>query len=638
MPPSSEHAALEVARQLRAGGQLAAALAHLEAATAQQPGSVELHFLLANLLTDTGAAARAISIYERILAAVGNPSGDLLSNFGIALYKVGRKGEAVQRLQQALALNPDNESTRSVLLMASFDTGNVADAIAQGRLLLEAKDARALQSADSVERVRMSERVRSLDWQAVLSKPRVIAVSLWGDQPKYLDGILVTSALAKRLYPDWRVRIYVDATVPAATLDRLRERGAEVVLMPVPKNRQVARLWRFLAADDPAIGLFLCRDCDSPIYPKEANAVTEWIRSQRPFHAMRDHPYQAELMLAGMWGGVAGLLPQLGPKIAELDTTPLNPLNAWIDQRFLAKEVWPLIREHVFVHDTAFHFGGPPLAEIDVAAGVGSRVPLEWNYCRHGVMVWLKNDVYIGRSLREYGEWSEDEVRVLTPYIRRGDWIVEGGSNVGSHTLALARASGSEGRVLAFEPQAEVCQLLAFNAGVNGLANLDARCCALGSESGRTMIAIPDYHVPQNFGVLATGEGDQQVETVALDDLHLERLDLLKLDVQGHELAVLRGAVQTIDRLQPVLYLECDQPACAGPLIAWLGQRGYTLWWHTPFLFSASNWRQRTDNVFGTTLSVNLLCLPPGRQLVSAANLEPLREGLPDWPSRVAKG
>lgn len=635
MPSASVQLALETARDILLSGRTAEALTYCEAALAEHPDSLDLQLALANMLTDSGSAPRALPIYERVMAAGSAPSATLQRNYGIALYKSGRPSQGVHWLSRALSEAPDDTTARSVLLMAMVDAGMVAEARFQGRALLEQKDARALSTADpvAVELVRSS--LTAIDWQGVLAKPRVIAISLWGNQPKYLDGILITCALAARFYPGWIVRIYLDDTVPAATVSKLRERGAEVIEMPVPKVRQAARLWRFMVADDQAVGFFICRDCDSPIYPKEANAVAQWIQSGKPFHVMRDHPYQAELVLAGMWGGVAGLLPPLTPKINALAKAAHNPLNVWIDQEFLAEHVWPYIRDAAFVQDRTFEFGGPAITEIDVTQGVRSTAPLEWGYCRHGVMVWPRFDQFIGASLREYGEWSEEEITLLTAYISRGDVIVEGGANVGAHTLALARAVGSEGRVLAFEPQSEVCRVLKYNAGINGLDNVVARCCALGIVSGCTSVIRPDYSVAQNFGAFTTGQGSETVEMTCIDDLCLDRLDLLKLDVQGHELKVLQGAARAIAQFRPVLYLESDQRELAQTLIAFVRQIGYQLWWHTPFLYSPNNWKRQAKDVFPKILSVNMLCLPPERSAAPQHHhLELIRDQ--PWPSWVS--
>src|SRR5437667_3081653 len=76
--------------------------------------------------------------------------------------------------------------------------------------------------------------------------------------------------------------------------------------------------------------------------------------------------------------------------------------------------------------------------------------------CRHGVMLYNLNDVYIGTMLDLYGEFSEGEEEVFRQFLRSGMTVVEVGANIGAHTLSIARHVGPQGRVLAFEPQRKV--------------------------------------------------------------------------------------------------------------------------------------------------------------------------------------
>ncbi len=108
--------------------------------------------------------------------------------------------------------------------------------------------------------------------------------------------------------------------------------------------------------------------------------------------------------------------------------------------------------------------------------------------CRHGTMLFNFNDIYIGRSLDLYGEWTEGEVELFQQLIYPGNHVVEAGANVGAHTLFLANAVGPTGHVLAVEPQRLVFQTLCANLALNDIPNVDARQLALGSRQGTTMV------------------------------------------------------------------------------------------------------------------------------------------------------
>jgi hypothetical protein len=95
-----------------------------------------------------------------------------------------------------------------------------------------------------------------------------------------------------------------------------------------------------------------------------------------------------------------------------------------------------------------------------------------------------------------------------------------------------------------------------------------------------------------------------------VDDLALDRLDLLKIDVEGMEIDVLAGAAATVRRLRPTLYVENDRVERSRALILAVEDLGYRAWWHFVRLFSPTNFFGNATNVFGGVLSVNLLCFP----------------------------
>ena len=72
---------------------------------------------------------------------------------------------------------------------------------------------------------------------------------------------------------------------------------------------------------------------------------------------------------------------------------------------------------------------------------------------KHGLFLYNKNDLFVGRSLETYGEWCERELDVLLPIIRPHDVIMDVGANIGPHAVPFARKVGPGGFVYAFEPQ-----------------------------------------------------------------------------------------------------------------------------------------------------------------------------------------
>ena len=86
----------------------------------------------------------------------------------------------------------------------------------------------------------------------------------------------------------------------------------------------------------------------------------------------------------------------------------------------------------------------------------------------------------------------------------------------------------------------------------------------------------------------------------------------MKIDVEGFELDVLKGAAQTIARFNPRIYLENDRKEKSAALIAHLLGLGYRLYWHLPPLFRPDNFFKNPKDIWGNIVSVNMLCLGPG--------------------------
>lgn len=235
--------------------------------------------------------------------------------------------------------------------------------------------------------------------------------------------------------------------------------------------------------------------------------------------------------------------------------------------------------------------------------------------CRHGTMMYNLNDAFIGTMLDLYGEFSEGETDVFRQVLRPGMTAVEVGANIGAHTLSLAKFVGPNGRVVAFEPQRSVFQLLCGNLALNGIEHVEAIHAAVGSEPGSIAVPRLDSRARQNFGGLSLGRAQQgdRVRLLTLDGLHLAACHFLKIDVEGMESEVLSGATETIKRARPILYVENDRKEKSATLIRQLQDLDYRCYWHTPAYVRVPNFRGNSDNRFPRLISINMLCVPRRR-------------------------
>lgn len=244
---------------------------------------------------------------------------------------------------------------------------------------------------------------------------------------------------------------------------------------------------------------------------------------------------------------------------------------------------------------------------------------------KYGRFSFPPNDIYIGRSLEIYGEYCDSELTLMRHFLRADDVCVDAGSNVGAFSIPLARHVGESGIVYAFEPQPFLASLVSQNALNNDCANVRCLTVAVGSGPGTVKIPNFNYRVENNFGGvgfkkpadnLVPGAGHLDVPVVRLDDtLDINRLRLIKADVEGMEIDLLKGADGLIKEFQPALYLECDIPAQAEPTLSHLDRIGYKGFWHASLLFNPKNFNNVAEDVFGNIVCVNLLAVPKSAKI-----------------------
>ena len=258
--------------------------------------------------------------------------------------------------------------------------------------------------------------------------------------------------------------------------------------------------------------------------------------------------------------------------------------------------------------------------------------------CRHGIMLYNLNDTYLGTMLDLYGEYSESEASMFGHFLKPGMTAVEVGANIGAHTLALAELVGPRGRVLAFEPQRVVFQMLCANLAVNGIEHVDAHWAAVGKASGEITVPRLPATIRNNFGGIAIGgERGDAVRLVTLDSLELPACDFLKVDVEGMEHDVILGARDTIRRTRPTISLENDREEKSAALIQLLWDLDYDCYWDIPRYVHVPNFRGNTENRFPTLSSFNLVCLPREKKLTLGGlhKVASIQESPPPFASMI---
>ena len=230
----------------------------------------------------------------------------------------------------------------------------------------------------------------------------------------------------------------------------------------------------------------------------------------------------------------------------------------------------------------------------------------------------------VGKSLEAYGEYKEGEIELLQQIIKPKDLVVEIGANIGVHTAFLAQAVGREGTVLAFEPQRVIFQNLCANLALNSITNTYSYNVAVSDTFSAINLPVLDYSKPHDFSKLDISEdGESELaQTITLDSLNLPHCRLIKIDVEGMELAVLQGAINTIKNLLPILYITYKVKNDKS-LINFIAEFGYKMYWHKIQIYQPNNYLENPENVFGKTESNSILCVPPNVEL-NLDNLKPV--------------
>jgi FkbM family methyltransferase len=170
---------------------------------------------------------------------------------------------------------------------------------------------------------------------------------------------------------------------------------------------------------------------------------------------------------------------------------------------------------------------------------------------KNGIAV-CDDDAWISKWVEETGRLDHDQnlLPVILPYIPRDGFVVDAGAFIGDHTIAYLKAVGPEGMVTAFEPNKEAYDCLVRNCRAAACFNV-----ALGDKLGTGKICRN-----ANRGASHIEEGDE-VKIFPLDYFRIGQLDFFKIDVEGMELKVLRGASETIQECKPVICMEINQAA-----------------------------------------------------------------------------
>ncbi|MFA5238954.1 MAG: FkbM family methyltransferase [Phycisphaerae bacterium] len=162
-------------------------------------------------------------------------------------------------------------------------------------------------------------------------------------------------------------------------------------------------------------------------------------------------------------------------------------------------------------------------------------------------------------TLLEQGDWFEhDDLNLFRKLIRPDDKVLDMGANVGVYAISAAHRTSGQGRVVAIEPAGETFELL--NKSANGFTKMTAVHGAISDKSGVGSLA---HGASSELHKLGTGGNGEKVDIFSVDDLALktgvDRFDIIKMDVEGHEQQAIAGAKKIMVEGSPIIFYEIKE-------------------------------------------------------------------------------
>jgi FkbM family methyltransferase len=210
-----------------------------------------------------------------------------------------------------------------------------------------------------------------------------------------------------------------------------------------------------------------------------------------------------------------------------------------------------------------------------------------------GVNMLLDPEDHVSSEILNTGQWEAESWAITKQHLPVGGTFVDVGAHIGYYSLKAARVVGPKGHVIAVEPNPDTVRQLRDNiqaSGANVIAVQPVACS--DSEAELDLFAAPRANTGQTSLSRANAQQSGALSTVyhvrarpldaIIQETGVSRVDAMKIDVEGAELLVLKGAKQTLARYGPILIVEVmdmqlqSMGASAAELVEFLRSQGYT--------------------------------------------------------------
>lgn len=178
-----------------------------------------------------------------------------------------------------------------------------------------------------------------------------------------------------------------------------------------------------------------------------------------------------------------------------------------------------------------------------------------------GYDLWLNNTGYIDKQIISKGVFEPASTRAINFFVKEGDVVLDVGANIGYYTVLISKLVGQNGKVIAFEPTSHFGDVLRKNIAANQLTNVEVVNYGLSNTAQDICIDIgpssATLHSPKGFDKIISQE---HILLTTLDEYVkqnlLDKVDFIKIDIDGHEPHFFEGAWQVLEKFSPILIFE----------------------------------------------------------------------------------
>lgn len=226
-----------------------------------------------------------------------------------------------------------------------------------------------------------------------------------------------------------------------------------------------------------------------------------------------------------------------------------------------------------------------------------------------GDMAVYQHDNIVSLAIRLFGEYCDAEVELMASYLTPESTYLDIGTNIGYHALGISQRTNC--KVIGFEPHPNHFAVATYNCQHRPITLMHA---AVSNKKGTLKIADFDLEKAGNFGEVKANEDGFDVPTVTIDSLKYPDVTLMKVDVEGHELNVFKGAKKTIERCRPYIFFEANDLEWLQPY-KFLEQLEYNFYWmgcrtkpgHKTF-------KESEQNPFNSSGVTNIFAVPKEKE------------------------